>query len=77
MPQVNCSVANCEYWAQGNKCSADEILVEINAHAQQNLRVEFAGEYGQGSSTDTNHQDTAKHSSETCCLTFKPKSQEK
>ena len=73
MPTVNCSVANCTYWAEGNKCSADEILVEIDAHAKQNLDVEFAGEYCGGSSTETSHQDAANTSSQTCCLTFKPK----
>ncbi|HHW06971.1 MAG TPA: DUF1540 domain-containing protein [Clostridia bacterium] len=24
---VHCSVSNCHYWSQGNKCSANEILV--------------------------------------------------
>ena len=68
MPQVKCSVANCEYWAQGNICSADEIMVEIDAHANANLKEEFAGEYGQN-----DHKDQATTSSETCCLPFKPK----
>lgn len=73
MPQVKCSVANCEYWAQGNLCSADEIMVEIDAHANANYNEEFAGEYGQ----NADHQDHASTSSETCCLTFKPKQSEK
>lgn len=73
MPQVNCSVSNCTFWEQGNKCAAEEILVEIDAHARQNLSVEFAGEYGGGDDTDTHHKDKASTSSETCCLTFKPK----
>lgn len=70
MPQVKCSVANCVYWAQGNLCSADEIMVEIDAHANANYNEEFADEHGH----DTEHQDKASTSSETCCLTFKPKS---
>ncbi|EJL43288.1 hypothetical protein BAG01nite_25650 [Brevibacillus agri] len=73
MPEVRCSVANCEYWAQGNLCSADEIMVEIDAHANANTKEEFAGEYGQ----NTGHKDHATKSSETCCLTFKPKKSEK
>ncbi|MDC0761806.1 MULTISPECIES: DUF1540 domain-containing protein [Brevibacillus] len=73
MPAVKCSVANCEYWAQGNLCSAEEIMVEIDAHATVNVKEEFAGEYGQ----NTQHQDQAKTSSETCCLTFKPKTSAK
>lgn len=72
MPQVSCSVANCEYWAQGNKCSADEIMVEIDAHASINFKEEFASEYGQ----HNEHQDKASSSSQTCCLTFKPKKAE-
>ncbi|QRG66108.1 DUF1540 domain-containing protein [Brevibacillus choshinensis] len=66
MPQVKCSVANCEYWAQGNLCSADEIMVEIDAHASADYKTEFAAE-------NDSHQDKANTSSETCCLTFKPK----
>jgi hypothetical protein len=70
MPQVKCSVANCEYWAQGNLCSADEIMVEIDAHANADYKTEFASENDQ-------HQDHASTSSETCCLTFKPKKSSK
>jgi len=66
MPAVKCSVSNCEYWVQGNSCSADEIMVEIDAHANANYKTEFASE-------NTGHQDQATKSSETCCLTFEPK----
>ncbi|MFD2370898.1 DUF1540 domain-containing protein [Brevibacillus sp. GCM10020057] len=66
MPAVKCSVANCEYWADGNRCSADEIMVEIDAHANAGYKTEFASE-------NNNHQDRATKSSETCCLTFRPK----
>ena len=73
MPQVNCSVSNCQFWDMGNKCAAEEILVEIDAHAKQNLDVEYAGEYGGGDDTYTSHKDRASSSNDTCCLTFKPK----
>jgi hypothetical protein len=69
MPIVKCSVSNCEYWAEGNNCSADTIMVEIDRHANADFNAEFAGEFAY----DSNHQDTASSSSNTCCHTFKPK----
>ena len=27
MPEVNCTVCNCNYWQQGNLCSASSILI--------------------------------------------------
>ncbi|NGQ97291.1 DUF1540 domain-containing protein [Brevibacillus sp. SYP-B805] len=69
MPIVKCSVSNCEYWAEGNDCVADTIMVEIDKHAKANFRTEFADEFAY----DSEHQDTAATSSNTCCHTFKPK----
>jgi len=69
MPEVKCSVSNCAYWAAGNNCSADMIMVEIDSHATTKFNEEFAGEYGY----DSTHKDTASTSSSTCCHTFKPK----
>ncbi|NIK77416.1 hypothetical protein FHS15_002552 [Paenibacillus castaneae] len=67
MPKgVVCSVANCSFWKQGNNCGASEIAIEIDQHA--NVNEEFAGE-----ELGKLHQDQAKQSKETCCLTFKPK----
>lgn len=68
MPQVKCSVANCEYWSQGNNCSADVIMIEIDKHANAQFKSEFAGE-----TFDTDHTDRAGNTKETCCHTFKPK----
>ncbi|MBD0379130.1 DUF1540 domain-containing protein [Paenibacillus sedimenti] len=68
MPDVKCAVADCEYWAQGNNCSAGTIMIEVDQHANANYNVEFAGE-----SFDTEHQDTAKKAASTCCHTFEPK----
>ncbi|MEI7026715.1 DUF1540 domain-containing protein [Paenibacillus sp. y28] len=64
-PTVKCSVSNCEYWATGNNCSAESIMIEIDSHASRSFDSEFAQESG--------HQDTAGTSAETCCLTFKPR----
>lgn len=68
MPQVKCSVANCEYWEQGNNCVADMIMIEIDQHANAAFKEEFAGE-----SFDENHKDYAGKVSNTCCHTFEKK----
>ncbi|CAH0119597.1 MULTISPECIES: DUF1540 domain-containing protein [unclassified Paenibacillus] len=67
-PVVKCSVANCAYWGEGNNCNADAIMIDIDEHAGAKYKAEFAGE-----TFDTEHQDYASKSSETCCHTFKPK----
>ncbi|NBI29388.1 DUF1540 domain-containing protein [Chengkuizengella marina] len=69
MPQVKCSVANCQYWAAGNNCNADQINIEVDEHANMNFNEEFAGE-----NFNSNHQDRASKESNTCCHTFKKKS---
>ncbi|AQS55450.1 MAG: DUF1540 domain-containing protein [Novibacillus thermophilus] len=68
MPEVYCSVANCFFWAEGNKCDADAIMVEVNEHADHRFNEEVGGEM-----VHTSHQDYAKHSRDTCCHTFKPR----
>lgn len=69
MPDVKCSVSNCEYWASGNECIAPAIMVEIDRHANRNFNEELAGEIG----VSTDHQDHATSSAHTCCHTFKPR----
>ncbi|HEU4753159.1 MAG TPA: DUF1540 domain-containing protein [Armatimonadota bacterium] len=27
MPEVKCTVSNCEYWGEENRCTADQILI--------------------------------------------------
>ncbi|GIP39631.1 hypothetical protein J31TS4_29110 [Paenibacillus sp. J31TS4] len=68
MPEVKCSVANCKFWSQDNNCKADLIMIEIDKHANARFNEEFAGE-----SFDSDHQDQAKQTRETCCHTFEPK----
>ncbi|MFC5467126.1 DUF1540 domain-containing protein [Cohnella suwonensis] len=63
---VACSVSNCSYWNQGNRCGAREIAIEIDAHASNQWNEEFASEFEA-------HKDSANSSSVTCCLTFTPK----
>lgn len=68
MPQgVKCSVSNCSFWAQGNRCSAEQIMVEIDKHANADYKTEFAGGLG------SDHRDRAPDASVTCCHTFKAK----
>jgi hypothetical protein len=69
-PIVNCSVANCTYWNEGNKCGADSIMIDIDAHANADYSAEFAGE-----EFDSEHHDKAKSVSTTCCHTFTPRKQ--
>lgn len=73
MPIVKCSVANCTYWGEGNNCQADMIMVEVDAHANKKFDAEFADEYRH----DSEHQDLASSSAQTCCHTFKPKEKAK
>lgn len=68
MPEVKCSVANCNYWAEGNSCAADAIMIEVDKHANTSFNAEFAGE-----GFDTNHQDQAAKVRDTCCHTFEHK----
>jgi hypothetical protein len=63
---VVCSVSNCSFWDQGNRCGAKEIAVEIDSHANNHWNEEFSDEFFL-------HEDIAPTSSVTCCLTFQPK----
>lgn len=65
---VSCSVANCNFWKEGNNCGADQIMVEIDQHAATNFNHEFAGD-----DLGLFHEDHANQSAATCCQTFKPK----
>ncbi len=68
-PIVKCNVANCTFWGEGNKCSAEAILVEIDSHANHDYQMEAGAEpYGQA-----RHRDVAADIAETCCHTFRPK----
>lgn len=63
---VACSVSNCSFWNQGNRCGAGEITIEVDSHAKNRWNEEYADEF-------FSHKDSAPSSSVTCCLTFKPK----
>jgi hypothetical protein len=67
MPIVKCNVANCTYWEQGNNCSADSILVEVDGHANKDYEVTSSGEL----LGNADHQDESSNVAGTCCHTFR------
>lgn len=69
MPKgVSCSVSNCTFWDEGNRCGAKEIMIDIDQHANKSFDNEFAAD-----DLGLYHQDQATESAATCCHTFKPK----
>lgn len=67
-PIVSCSVSNCKFWEDGNKCVAESILIEIDAHANREFDMETGSLIG-----EDRHRDYAASVSSTCCHTFTPK----
>jgi len=67
MPEVKCSVANCYYYGEGNVCTAEAIMVEVDKHANSHFNQEI-GEI----EINLEHQDHAKNREDTICHTFKP-----
>ncbi len=65
MPEVKCSVANCHYHGEGNMCTADAIMVDVERHANAQFDMEI-GEV----QVDLKHKDHAKNKQETLCHTF-------
>ena len=46
MPEVKCTVSNCEYWDQGNVCAADQILITAGSTAGKDKHGSGAGRMG-------------------------------
>jgi hypothetical protein len=69
-PMVNCSVSNCKFWDEGNKCGADTILIEIDSHANNDYRIETGTMIG-----EDRHRDQASSVANTCCHTFRPRAE--
>jgi len=65
MPKVKCSVSNCYYHLEGNGCSADSIMVDVEKNANNKFYEEFGEING-------DYIDNAKSKLETICNTFKP-----
>ncbi|MGJ7922627.1 DUF1540 domain-containing protein [Neobacillus sp. LXY-4] len=64
--EVSCAIANCSFYGEGNVCTAERIMVEVDSHARYD--TEMSSELG-----EKNHIDKVDTSAQTCCKTFKPK----
>jgi hypothetical protein len=64
--EVSCAISNCTYYGEGNVCTAEKIMVELDNHSRYD--TEMSSEL-----SEKNHQDNAINSAATCCKTFKPK----
>ncbi|OLO28182.1 hypothetical protein BTR23_18045 [Alkalihalophilus pseudofirmus] len=64
--EVSCAISNCTFYEEGNICTAEKIMVELDNHSRYD--TEMSSELN-----EKNHIDEADHSAETCCKTFKPK----
>lgn len=72
-PIVKCNVANCTFWGEGNRCHAESILVEIDAHADNKYMMETSAE----PYLHAEHEDSAAQKADTCCHTFRPRTEKK
>ena len=68
MPNIRCTVSNCEYWGQNNYCRADQILVTA---PESPLQV--ADKHGVGA--EQLRATPARNLQDTCCYTFDAKGQ--
>lgn len=68
MSEVLCSVSNCYFWKDENRCAAPAIMVTTNGHANANFHEEIANEIA----VDYRLTENAPDSKETCCHTFRP-----
>ncbi|HEY8417801.1 MAG TPA: DUF1540 domain-containing protein [Limnochordales bacterium] len=78
MPEVLCTVNNCAYWAEGNRCVAETILVIADeAVARMRKDDQEIGEIGQAGQAAQLGHTPARVSKETCCYTFRPRESSK
>lgn len=64
--EVNCTVSNCIFHAEGNICGAESIVIDMDYHAHTKDNTEFASDFDV-----SNAKEEASESSQTCCKTFK------
>jgi len=65
MPDVNCTVNNCQYWSGGNLCSAEQIVVQNDQ----------SGGFSPNAQLSQLQATPAQKTDETSCQTFKTKSE--
>jgi hypothetical protein len=61
---VRCTVSNCEYWVDQNRCKAGHVLI---THASPLISAE---KHGMGA--EQLQHTPAEEVEETCCYTFQP-----
>ena len=66
--QIGCIVGDCYYYAKGNRCQADNILVTTNSFAENSNEADMDFEMA----SELSPQE-AGASSKTSCLTYKPR----
>lgn len=78
MADIKCSVDSCEYWGEGQVCTADSIQVKNSMASDSDdelgtgrggMEVGSLGNEGRLRARST----TAKTSSDTCCETMRPR----
>ena len=60
---VRCTVGNCEYWSEGNRCAAAQVLV---THCSPTLAANKCG-----ADTKRLRPAPAFDAEDTCCYSFK------
>jgi len=63
MPNVNCTVDNCEYWSDGNSCQATQIVIQNDED----------GGFPPTATLSSLTPTPADAKDDTCCQTFKEK----
>ena len=63
MPDVNCTVNNCQYWTDGNLCEAQQIVIQNDEE----------GGFSQNAKLNQLKATPADSNDDTCCQTFKMK----
>ena len=61
---VRCTISNCEYWADQNRCKAGQILI---THSSPMIMADK-----HGMNADQIQETPADEVGETCCYTFEP-----
>ncbi|MGL4522675.1 MAG: DUF1540 domain-containing protein [Bacilli bacterium] len=69
MPDVRCSVANCQFWGSGNFCQASQVVV----HSENDNANAYQTESMTNAVLDSGLTSSASTSYETCCQTFIPR----
>lgn len=63
MGEIACNVSNCEYWGNGNICTADKISVSTDSYTGETADMEIGA---------IDDEVASPKSQQTQCVTFKP-----